>query len=81
MKSTIRGAIAATIAAAMLTVPTVALAAPQNPAASLSVAPARVGAPKGASKAAGSTLINIAILGALVAGVLVATKKSSPDSP
>lgn len=64
-------------AAALLTVSTAAAAAPANPAASLSVTRAATPAAKGSSKIGAAvptaTFINIGILAALVAVVLVAT--------
>jgi len=77
--------LAGTIAAAALALsPTLAAAAPASPAASLSVAKAaRAGTPaKGNHIAAGgtATLINIGILAALVAVVLVATDGGDDDS-
>jgi len=77
--------LAGTVAAAALALsPTFAAAAPASPAASLSVAKAaRAGTPARGSKiAAGgtATLVNIGILAALVAVVLVATDGGDDDS-
>jgi hypothetical protein len=74
----------AAAAAALAATPTLAAAAPANPAAGLSVAKsARAAAPasRGSKIAEGgtATLINVGILAALVAGVLVATGGDDED--
>ncbi|CAN5350179.1 hypothetical protein BH09PSE4_BH09PSE4_20890 [soil metagenome] len=55
------------------------LAAAANPAAKLSIAPARVGAKAGKSKAAGGLLIALIAAAAVVAGIVIVA--SSSDSP
>ena len=75
MINSIAAAIAGT---AMMAMPVAAHAASANPAASLSVAKARVGAATVKTNKLGAdvpttTLISIGILAALVVGVLVAT--------
>lgn len=65
-------------AIAALAMPSVAMAAPGNPAAKLSVA-GSVRAPakaKGASKLGGTTLINLAIFAVVVGGGLLLITKS-----
>lgn len=77
MPSRFSRALATAATAALLTVSTAAAAAPaRNPAAQLSVTKARAATPAGTKSRlgadiAGSTLINIGILAALVAGVLL----------
>jgi hypothetical protein len=83
---------AAAAGAALVTVSTGAVAAPvANPAASLSVAPARAGAPTTHGSGIGASvpttaLISIGILAAIVVVLLVAVKNddngaSTPTSP
>ena len=66
-------------AMAALAVPTMAMAAPGNPAASLSVAGSNVRASakaKGTNKLGGSMLINLAIFAVLVGGGLAIISNS-----
>ncbi|MBS0480398.1 MAG: hypothetical protein JSR79_14015 [Proteobacteria bacterium] len=77
--------LAAAAAMAALAMPSVAMASPGNPAASLSVANAQVRAAtpaKGANKLAGTTLINLAIFAVLVGGgLLLITNDDKSKSP
>lgn len=82
MKSGFKKIGAAVAGAALMVAPTMASAA--NPAASLSVAPARAGtATSGKGKLAEgptATYVSIGILAALVVGVLLATSGGDDDS-
>ncbi|HVF92695.1 MAG TPA: hypothetical protein VM900_00120 [Sphingomonas sp.] len=82
---TIKGIAAAVAGLAMTVTPVAATAATANPAASLSLAKARVGAATSGTNKLGAevpttTLISIGILAALVVGVLVATGGNDDDA-
>ncbi|WP_374944311.1 hypothetical protein [Sphingomonas sp.] len=89
MKTRFARALATIATAAFMTVSTVAAAAPaHNPAAALSVSKSPAARPATAGNKsrlgadiAGSTLISIGILAALVVIVLVATGGNGNDSP
>jgi uncharacterized membrane protein YgaE (UPF0421/DUF939 family) len=82
---TLKGIAIAIAGLAMVAAPVAASAEAANPAASLSLSNARVGASTGGKSKIGAavpttTLISIGVLAALVVGVLVATKSDSPSS-
>ena len=81
----IKGAAAAITGLALLAAPVAASAAPANPAATLSIAGARAGAPSAHTSKLGAsvpttTLISIGILAALTGIVLAVTGGDDDDS-